>query len=345
MKSLHVLSAAILTQALSAFAADGRIEINQALIEAEGGFPYTIDAPGSYLLTGPLVAPASSDALVLDANDISLDLNGFSITGPATCAEMACVPGDGSGIDMAGDGSSAHRVTIRNGVVRGFGGHCIVVNTSAIIEKLVVNQCGLAGIVAGDHSILMMNHVSQTALFGLSLSLSAQFAHNNISQAGLAGGNRAVEGGKATAGNFCDDGSCTPRGERRFYLSTTAHNGANALTACAPGFHMASIWEIFDSTQLSYDTFLGITVEDSGMGPPTDRPGWIRTGKPDNILVSTPGGHSCMGYSTTEGLGTTVRFSHAWGTDFSGSSDLKFPWFTGSTASCNSEPKVWCVED
>ena len=50
----------------SAHADSGRIEINQASVDAAGGFPVTINAPGNYLLTGDLTVPASIDAFVLN---------------------------------------------------------------------------------------------------------------------------------------------------------------------------------------------------------------------------------------------------------------------------------------
>jgi hypothetical protein len=37
-----------------------------------------------------------------------------------------------------------------------------------------------------------------------------------------------------------------------FYLTKTKHNGAQALTACAAGYHMPSIWEIHDPSNLKY---------------------------------------------------------------------------------------------
>jgi len=58
----------------------------------------------------------------------------------------------------------------------------------------------------------------------------------------------------------------------------TTFDGAHALTACVLGFHMASLWEIFNVSVLEYDTSLGATMDDSGSGPPADVLGWIRTG-------------------------------------------------------------------
>lgn len=65
---------------------------------------------------------------------------------------------------------------------------------------------------------------------------------------------------------------------RRFYVTQDAFRGEHALNACTAGFHMASLWEIFDVTTLKYDTQLGRTLPDSGEGPPAGQRGWIRTG-------------------------------------------------------------------
>src|SRR5215207_4149301 len=87
-----------------------------------------------------------------------------------------------------------------------------------------------------------------------------------------------------------------PRRDQRksFYLTQTLHNGSQALTACAEGYHMASLWEIFDTSNLRYDTQLGHTSPDSGFGPPTavGSRGWIRTGS-ENSAAFEGGVGSC----------------------------------------------------
>ena len=64
---------------------------------------------------------------------------------------------------------------------------------------------------------------------------------------------------------------------RKFYLTPTEHDGSQALSACAAGYHMASLWEIHEPSNLRYDTDLGATLDDSGFGPPA-LPGLVRTG-------------------------------------------------------------------
>ncbi len=85
----------------------------------------------------------------------------------------------------------------------------------------MVSECGLIGISAGA-GVVTGNRVLNTGQAGLSMAANTTFAHNHIAGAGLGGGpERAVEGGRASAGNSCDDFSCSPRGERRYYLTQT----------------------------------------------------------------------------------------------------------------------------
>ena len=57
------------------------------------GFPATISAGGSYVLTGNLtVADPNLDGINVSADSVSLDLSEFDIAGPVTCS------GIGSGL-------------------------------------------------------------------------------------------------------------------------------------------------------------------------------------------------------------------------------------------------------
>jgi hypothetical protein len=66
--------------------------------------------------------------------------------------------------------------------------------------------------------------------------------------------------------------------QRSFYLTQTLFTGAQALTACAKGYHMASLWEIFDVSNLKYNKTLGFsfTFSHSGSGPAGGIREWIR---------------------------------------------------------------------
>ncbi|HEY2970989.1 MAG TPA: hypothetical protein VGJ48_00625 [Pyrinomonadaceae bacterium] len=134
-------------------------------------------------------------------------------------------------------------------------------------------------------------------------------------------------------------------GPRKFYLTKTVHDGNEVLTACATGYHMASLWEIFEPSDLRYNTELGFTQEDSGSGPPTGGlSGWIRTGhRADNSVG--PGHANCQAWTSdnANGLerGTNVSLTSLW--DLSNVTHVS-PWLAGMDP-CNFAFRVWCVQD
>jgi len=111
--------------ATGASAVDGVIEINQSRAEAGGvtasdtpGFPVTLDAAGSYRLTGNLETPGGNApaAIEITASAVSLDLNGFRIS----CEPGApCFSGGFSGIQAS---ASVHSVRVANGIIDGMDG-------------------------------------------------------------------------------------------------------------------------------------------------------------------------------------------------------------------------------
>jgi hypothetical protein len=127
---------------------------------------------------------------------------------------------------------------------------------------------------------------------------------------------------------------------RKYYLTQEAFTGSQALTACTKKFHMASLWEIFDTTALQYDTKNGFILGDSGSGPP-QASGWARTGQSSNNS-STAGIGNCNAYTTDTGFGTVIALEDDWtnlGNDLSIS-----PWIAAATH-CNNVNLVWCVQD
>jgi hypothetical protein len=126
-----LLVAAALLGGLStaACAVDGVTLIDQNKVTAGNvtpgdapGFPVTISLPGSYRLAGNLTVPnANTNAIVIAADHVTLDLNGFAILGPTDCSAgpQNCVnTGSGMGIGTEVD---HFNITIRNGTVKGMG--------------------------------------------------------------------------------------------------------------------------------------------------------------------------------------------------------------------------------
>ena len=79
MRRTVVLAVAMVLASACAFAVDGIVLINQSTVTTGGGFPYVINQPGSYRLSGNLTAPLNTGAIQLASDGITLDLNGFTI--------------------------------------------------------------------------------------------------------------------------------------------------------------------------------------------------------------------------------------------------------------------------
>jgi hypothetical protein len=121
-----------------AFAVDGVVLINQSTVTAAGGFPYTISVEGSYKLSGNLVVPVGVNGINITASHVTLDLNGFSITGS---------PADSSffiGIN-ANSGGTQQAITVRNGSISGFTFPISLFSNSNLAEDLIISHTASSG--------------------------------------------------------------------------------------------------------------------------------------------------------------------------------------------------------
>jgi hypothetical protein len=139
-------------------------------------------------------------------------------------------------------------------------------------------------------------------------------------------------------------------GVRQFYLTQTFYNGAQAKTACAEGYHMASIWEIADPSSLEYNTALGRTSPDSGAGPPTafgralpppSARGWVRTGHASSTSA-TAGMGNCAAWESNSNShsGTVANLPSDW----TGGTEDVGVW-NAEVRACDMNSWVWCVQD
>jgi hypothetical protein len=132
-------------------------------------------------------------------------------------------------------------------------------------------------------------------------------------------------------------------GERHAYLTKTNYATNQALAACASGYHMASLWELYDVSNLIYDYGhpAAYTKADSGHGPPSYWYGWARTGY-DSSSSSTAGTGNCNNWSSISSTvyGVSVRLSRMWET---APGDIG-PW-DATSFTCNFTGPVWCVKD
>jgi len=166
----RMLLLAVLSSGFAAHATDGVIEINAAKVVAAGGYPYVINLRGSYRLTGNLKQdnPTVAPAIWVQADDVTLDLNGFAVTGNNVCSATGTAPNQLLSCKMSpagypaimataasGGAASPTRVTVKNGSVSGIAGGCIYLgydtlnNVSAgTVVNVEASHCGNGGINA-----------------------------------------------------------------------------------------------------------------------------------------------------------------------------------------------------
>jgi hypothetical protein len=170
-----LISAALMFSA-PAFAVDGQVLINQSTVMAAGGFPYKITHPGSYKLSGNLVVPADVDGIDILTDNVKIDLNGFTISGPGTCtgsgATISCVyvtSGGGifGGYNPGGLGFPADNITIRNGSIVGSSFGIFLSGHYNLIEDMHVSGHYNSAIVASD-AVIRRNTTSLNQGSGIS---------------------------------------------------------------------------------------------------------------------------------------------------------------------------------
>jgi hypothetical protein len=104
--------------------------------------PLTITAAGSYYLTTNLTGAAGANGITVAADNVTVDLNGFSLLG---------VAGSGSGLICSGPRT---RLVVRRGVVRNWGTNGLDASLAqdGDFEELAFILNGQSGLKAGQHS-------------------------------------------------------------------------------------------------------------------------------------------------------------------------------------------------
>jgi len=155
LAAMFFAAVAMLAFAASAGAVDGTIEINQAKVMAGSGFPYVIStANTSYRLTGSLSVPAGLDGIDVNASNVTIDLNGFSITAPGN-----------PGITITGMNASFQSdVTVENGAVTGFAVG-VKVGSVGIVRNIHADANG-AGISVGNNSVVAGCTANNSTILG-----------------------------------------------------------------------------------------------------------------------------------------------------------------------------------
>ena len=203
------------------------------------GFPVTISESGSYRLNSNLVVPdAATTAIQITADNVSLDLGGFSILGPNTCTPnpTTCTFSGGAGIGVLAVGPvgvvSPANVRVFNGTVRGMGGHGVrMLGEGTMVERINAVSNGGPGIVVGSGSVVdSFAHLNASGAAIIGLIVRNSISTNNsfgifIRPGGVATGN--VAGFNAGGGISVTQGTAVN--------NTSNNNGDYGIDAQCPG--------------------------------------------------------------------------------------------------------------
>jgi hypothetical protein len=194
-RCVPVCLALIACVAAPAFAVDGVREINQTCATTTGcftgdtaGFPVTITLAGSYRLTGNVASSSvNADVISIATSNVTIDLNGFSVTSPAVCngaVPVSCAPA-GSGRGIAVSTEAIKDVTVRNGTVTQISTIGVLVGKSGRVEDVRVTGAGSTAIVGDDGSEIVRCTVDAAGSTGIRIDGSgAMIAENTVRNVG-----------------------------------------------------------------------------------------------------------------------------------------------------------------
>jgi hypothetical protein len=235
------------TFSTAAFAVDGVTLINQATVQAAGGFPYTISQPGSYKLSGNLIANNTS-GIVIAANNVTLDLGGFTLS----CGNCG-TSGTQIGVGNATSGISG--VTIQNGTITGFPGYCIFnLYLSGQVERVKVSGCAIG--MYGVGFSVTNSAVEGTSVAGIDAVGGSLLVANSILNVSAGVG---IYGDGAVVSN--SQVSSFPRGDTGIVVGTYAVVSGNTVRNFATGLQAGQAATVNNNTFFNNTTGIGPSLK------------------------------------------------------------------------------------
>lgn len=138
---------------------ESRIPVNT--LPGASNAVHVISQPGNYYLTGDIVGSTGKNGILINAHDVTIDLNGYTLLGS----------GNGSldGIRvLEEDGGSGERLIVRNGKIQKWGGAAISMFAHYVqaLQDLDINDCG-AGIGCSGAAIVERCRLISTGRYGI----------------------------------------------------------------------------------------------------------------------------------------------------------------------------------
>ena len=164
---------------------EARIPLNT--ITGVSNAMHLITQPGNYYLTADIVATAGRNGILINANNVSIDLNGFAITGTGT--------GSTCGItEQNPDGGQANHLSVFNGVIRNWRGTALLINSAPldVVRDVRIADCG-GGVVSYGALRISRCELQNPGKSGITLVTSYSVVEDCVVNA-LNGGGAAASG-------------------------------------------------------------------------------------------------------------------------------------------------------
>lgn len=117
--------------------------------------PFTIDQCGSYFLTGCLTGTPGMDGITIQADDVTLDLNGFTLIG---------VPGSGNAVTVQ---PGQKNTKVENGTVQGWDGSGLILGDLPKVNLCSIDGVGQNGVVVGADALITNCNLSSSGIDGI----------------------------------------------------------------------------------------------------------------------------------------------------------------------------------
>jgi hypothetical protein len=130
-----------------------RTIINAANTPGDADSSFKITQPGSYYLVGNLQGASGKSGIEVIATGVTIDLNGFSMTG---------VAGSLGGIRAVEEAGQVRDLTIRNGRIASFGGAGIdtAVTPNLEVQHMRIVSCSGGGVKGASRARISQCHIS-----------------------------------------------------------------------------------------------------------------------------------------------------------------------------------------
>ena len=133
--------------------------------------PFVISQAGSYVLTRNLSTSPSNDCIDVMVGSVTIDLNGFTITG----AKIAIHARHSRG------------VVVQNGIIRLSAYDGIVLGNNGVVKNVQTNVNNGSGVVCAIHCIIMDTAANSNGGQGIQVLAAATIVNNTVSYNGLDG--------------------------------------------------------------------------------------------------------------------------------------------------------------